>query len=229
MGDSENDPPAGDDTVQAKRAQVKNACVNCQRACKKCDSERPCTRCVKQGLAASCEDSKRKPRQRGIKRGPYKKRARPTASPGSPPAPAAARLVVPQAPLYGRFSPESSDGSSPPPPRPWRPALLPRMGMFEPTPERSVSPLSILSDVALTGSACPPSPLPMPLRRAATPSRSIPLSTARFDAAHRTPPWTPTKPDPRPPSPDSDPPQMRRLSQLLDTATIGPPNVRDTR
>ncbi|KAJ2296004.1 hypothetical protein IWW55_005252 [Coemansia sp. RSA 2706] len=57
-----------------KRAQVKNACVNCQKACKKCDSGRPCQRCVKYNLAESCVDSKRKPRKKGIKRGPYKKR-----------------------------------------------------------------------------------------------------------------------------------------------------------
>ncbi|KAJ2721231.1 hypothetical protein GGI07_004106 [Coemansia sp. Benny D115] len=57
-----------------KRAQVKNACVNCQRACKRCDSGRPCQRCVKYRLVDTCVDSKRKPRAKGIKRGPYKKR-----------------------------------------------------------------------------------------------------------------------------------------------------------
>ncbi|KAI8318662.1 hypothetical protein GQ54DRAFT_341743 [Martensiomyces pterosporus] len=57
-----------------KRLQVKNACVNCQRACKKCDESRPCHRCIKYNLQDSCVDSKRKPRKRGIKRGPYKKR-----------------------------------------------------------------------------------------------------------------------------------------------------------
>ncbi|KAJ2579579.1 hypothetical protein GGH95_003033, partial [Coemansia sp. RSA 1836] len=57
-----------------KRAQVKNACVNCQRACKKCDNARPCHRCVKYNLLDSCVDSTRKPRKKGIKRGPYKKR-----------------------------------------------------------------------------------------------------------------------------------------------------------
>ncbi|KAJ1903758.1 hypothetical protein LPJ81_002888 [Coemansia sp. IMI 209127] len=64
---------------KAKRAQVKNACVNCQRACKKCDSGRPCQRCVKYNMADSCVDSKRKPRKKGIKRGPYKKRKRNTS------------------------------------------------------------------------------------------------------------------------------------------------------
>ncbi|PIA16180.1 hypothetical protein COEREDRAFT_87151 [Coemansia reversa NRRL 1564] len=75
---SENQPPSDDEPdvmpQRSKRIQVKNACVNCQRACKKCDNNRPCNRCIKQGLSNSCEDSKRKPRQRGIKRGPYKKR-----------------------------------------------------------------------------------------------------------------------------------------------------------
>lgn len=57
-----------------KRRQVKNACTNCQRACKKCDSARPCLRCVRYGTAETCMDSERKQRPRGVKRGPYKKR-----------------------------------------------------------------------------------------------------------------------------------------------------------
>lgn len=61
--------------VKAKRKQVKNACVNCQKACKRCDEGRPCSRCVKYGLTATCMDSARKERKRGIKRGPYKRRA----------------------------------------------------------------------------------------------------------------------------------------------------------
>ncbi|KAJ3022449.1 hypothetical protein HKX48_006127 [Thoreauomyces humboldtii] len=56
-----------------KRNQVKRACVNCQKACKKCDNGRPCSRCIKFGLETSCEDSQRKERQRvGVKRGQYK-------------------------------------------------------------------------------------------------------------------------------------------------------------
>ncbi|KAJ1989344.1 hypothetical protein GGI25_005171 [Coemansia spiralis] len=70
MSESSNPPAA------KKRAQVKNACVNCQRACKKCDPGRPCQRCVRYNLAESCVDSQRKPRKKGIKRGPYKKRKR---------------------------------------------------------------------------------------------------------------------------------------------------------
>ncbi|KAI7900495.1 uncharacterized protein BX663DRAFT_517830 [Cokeromyces recurvatus] len=57
-----------------KRKQVKNACVNCQKACKKCDDGRPCKRCIKLGLTATCKDSDRKERKKGVKRGPYKKR-----------------------------------------------------------------------------------------------------------------------------------------------------------
>ena len=59
---------------RTKRRQVKNACTNCQKACKKCDDARPCLRCVKYGIAEECIDSQRKERQKGIKRGPYKKR-----------------------------------------------------------------------------------------------------------------------------------------------------------
>ncbi|KAF9532396.1 hypothetical protein CPB83DRAFT_847787 [Crepidotus variabilis] len=60
--------------IRAKRRQVKNACTNCQKACKKCDDARPCLRCVKYGISDECVDSQRKERRRGVKRGPYKKR-----------------------------------------------------------------------------------------------------------------------------------------------------------
>ncbi|KAF9995519.1 hypothetical protein BGZ80_004466 [Entomortierella chlamydospora] len=61
-----------------KRRQVKNACVNCQKACKKCDEGRPCARCIKYGLTDTCVDSTRKVRKKGIKRGPYKRRPPPS-------------------------------------------------------------------------------------------------------------------------------------------------------
>ncbi|KAI8075913.1 uncharacterized protein B0P05DRAFT_472537 [Gilbertella persicaria] len=57
-----------------KRKQVKNACTNCQKACKKCDDARPCPRCIKYGIADTCVNSVRKERKKGIKRGPYKRR-----------------------------------------------------------------------------------------------------------------------------------------------------------
>jgi len=60
--------------MKLKRRQVKNACTNCQKACKKCDDERPCPRCVKYGIADECQDSVRKERRKGIKRGSYKKK-----------------------------------------------------------------------------------------------------------------------------------------------------------
>ena len=43
-----------------KRKQVKHACANCQRACKKCDDTRPCQRCIKLGIDDSCFDTLRK-------------------------------------------------------------------------------------------------------------------------------------------------------------------------
>lgn len=60
--------------LRSKRRQVKNACTNCQKACKKCDDARPCLRCVKYGISEECVDSQRKERKKGVKRGPYKKR-----------------------------------------------------------------------------------------------------------------------------------------------------------
>lgn len=52
--------------------------VNCQKACKKCDDCRPCSRCVKYGIENNCVDSSRKERRKGVKRGPY--RATPSTS-----------------------------------------------------------------------------------------------------------------------------------------------------
>jgi hypothetical protein len=44
--------------VHSKRSQVKNACTNCQKACKKCDPARPCLRCVKHRFTPEeCVDS----------------------------------------------------------------------------------------------------------------------------------------------------------------------------
>lgn len=59
--------------AKSKRRQVKNACTNCRKACKKCDDARPCLRCVKYGVSGDCVDSQRKPRKR-VKRGPYKRK-----------------------------------------------------------------------------------------------------------------------------------------------------------
>lgn len=70
--------------LKSKRRQVKNACINCQKACKRCDEGRPCSRCVKYGLSATCQDSARKERKRGIKRGPYKRRATTGSTPSHP-------------------------------------------------------------------------------------------------------------------------------------------------
>ncbi|CAO3692468.1 unnamed protein product [Rhizopus stolonifer] len=65
----------------SKRSQVKNACVNCQKACKKCDDGRACQRCVKFGIADTCVDSPRKQRKKGFKRGPYRKREKQSTEP----------------------------------------------------------------------------------------------------------------------------------------------------
>ncbi|KAG6910901.1 hypothetical protein DXG01_006584 [Tephrocybe rancida] len=108
---------------RSKRRQVKNACTNCQKACKKCDDARPCLRCVKYGVSEECIDSQRKERKKGIKRGPYKKRdgkgsscERQDSSPqdlaasnnGPPPASGSPPLVGPFMHLpgfYGQYPP----------------------------------------------------------------------------------------------------------------------------
>lgn len=82
MSSAPTSPGTKQGAVGQKRKQVKNACVNCQKACKKCDEGRPCSRCVKYGLTDTCQDSTRKERKKGIKRGPYKRR-QPTSQSGS--------------------------------------------------------------------------------------------------------------------------------------------------
>ncbi|KAI3646144.1 hypothetical protein MP228_009072 [Amoeboaphelidium protococcarum] len=60
-------------SAKKPRIQVKKACTNCRKACKKCDEQRPCSRCTAKGLT-DCVDYVRKPREKGIVRGPYKKK-----------------------------------------------------------------------------------------------------------------------------------------------------------
>ncbi|ORE09092.1 hypothetical protein BCV72DRAFT_73541 [Rhizopus microsporus var. microsporus] len=58
--------------LKLKRSQVKNACINCKKACKKCDDGRASQRCIKYNLVNTCKGSIRKERKRK-KRGPYRK------------------------------------------------------------------------------------------------------------------------------------------------------------
>ncbi|KAJ2339702.1 hypothetical protein GGF43_006586 [Coemansia sp. RSA 2618] len=177
------------DTDRPKRVQVKNACVNCQRACKKCDNARPCQRCQKYNLGDSCQDSTRKPRARGIKRGPYKKR-KPRVQPE-----------------LGQVSPTSSDdrAHSVPPELRFR---LPPVGVFDDV--RPESPLSMLSDVALhTADSEPAAYSPPPIQchyrvGRGAPIRHMPLSKTRFDPAYRIPQSSPPA--------ESPTRHMRRLS-----------------
>ncbi|KAJ9064343.1 hypothetical protein DSO57_1031743 [Entomophthora muscae] len=61
------------EVLKPKRKQVKIACASCKASCKKCDEARPCGRCVSRGLGDSCQDSERKVRVKGTRRGPYRK------------------------------------------------------------------------------------------------------------------------------------------------------------
>ncbi|KIY64667.1 hypothetical protein CYLTODRAFT_492915 [Cylindrobasidium torrendii FP15055 ss-10] len=97
-------PSAPVETKQ-KRKQVKMACTNCAQACKRCDDARPCERCVKYGFNDTCVDGQRKERQKGVKRGPYKRRAGRESSLPDPP----------------EFSPPPLDPSAPAPPPPLPP------------------------------------------------------------------------------------------------------------
>lgn len=57
-----------------KRHQTKLACTWCRKLSKKCDAQRPCSRCVQFNRCSECVDAPpRKPRAKGVDRGAYKK------------------------------------------------------------------------------------------------------------------------------------------------------------
>ncbi|KAF7305020.1 Zn(2)-C6 fungal-type domain-containing protein [Mycena kentingensis (nom. inval.)] len=88
-----------------KRIQVRIACTNCAAACKRCDDERPCTRCQKYDLVDTCADGLRKERKKGVKRGPYKRKPKiPTPSPVGVPVPPLS-IPGPPPPLPGQLPP----------------------------------------------------------------------------------------------------------------------------
>ncbi|KZV98156.1 hypothetical protein EXIGLDRAFT_728977 [Exidia glandulosa HHB12029] len=95
-----------------KRKQVKNACTNCQTACKRCDDSRPCARCVKYGLSDTCINSARKERKKGIKRGPYKKRKEDEGQMDMDDPNVAMDAMMPQAgaPYHGALPPGYPEG-----------------------------------------------------------------------------------------------------------------------
>jgi len=49
-------------STQPKRLQVPKACSNCRKMHAGCDTERPCRRCVQNGLESTCQDVPRKKR-----------------------------------------------------------------------------------------------------------------------------------------------------------------------
>lgn len=126
--------PTATQPQRAKRRQVKNACTNCQKACKKCDDARPCLRCVKYGMQEACVSSQRKERKKGVKRGPYKKRES-------------------KGPLELPFS-EFLAYSLPRPPRPPR-----RLHPPPDAPSSARSPSSFFSSPSPIHVAWPPSPI----------------------------------------------------------------------
>ncbi|KAL4968529.1 gluconeogenesis transcription factor RDS2 [Aspergillus stella-maris] len=56
--------PAGARTSPKKRRKVNHACVYCRRSHMTCDSERPCTRCIKRNIGHLCHDEPREPSKR---------------------------------------------------------------------------------------------------------------------------------------------------------------------
>ncbi|KAG8903236.1 hypothetical protein FRC01_009283, partial [Tulasnella sp. 417] len=104
--------------LKAKRKQVKSPCTNCQKACKKCDEVRPCTRCIKYGIDKDCVDSQRKERKKGIKRGPYMMREPKTSSSSSPSSSAQHHIQIQPAMLPAQMQLQKApDGSLQYPPQ----------------------------------------------------------------------------------------------------------------
>eukprot|EP01130_Rhizamoeba_saxonica_P001613 TRINITY_DN11497_c0_g1_i1.p1 TRINITY_DN11497_c0_g1~~TRINITY_DN11497_c0_g1_i1.p1 ORF type:complete len:119 (-),score=16.45 TRINITY_DN11497_c0_g1_i1:166-522(-) len=54
----------GDQNTTTKRKRVSVACTACRKAHVKCDAGRPCTRCVKKGIAHMCKTATSKRRGR---------------------------------------------------------------------------------------------------------------------------------------------------------------------
>ncbi|PWY89397.1 acuM, Zn(II)2Cys6 transcription factor [Aspergillus sclerotioniger CBS 115572] len=55
---------AGAHPSPKKRRKVNHACVYCRRSHMTCDSERPCTRCIKRNIGHLCHDEPREPSKR---------------------------------------------------------------------------------------------------------------------------------------------------------------------
>ncbi|CEL00701.1 Putative Zn cluster transcription factor (Fragment) [Aspergillus calidoustus] len=55
---------AGPRASPKKRRKVNHACVYCRRSHMTCDSERPCTRCIKRNIGHLCHDEPREPSKR---------------------------------------------------------------------------------------------------------------------------------------------------------------------
>ncbi|CEJ53759.1 Putative Zn cluster transcription factor (Fragment) [Penicillium brasilianum] len=55
---------AGSHSSPKKRRKVNHACVYCRRSHMTCDSERPCTRCIKRNIGHLCHDEPREPTKR---------------------------------------------------------------------------------------------------------------------------------------------------------------------
>ncbi|KAH7928564.1 hypothetical protein BV22DRAFT_191619 [Leucogyrophana mollusca] len=114
---SQQGGPGSANGLRPKRKQVKMACTNCANACKRCDEARPCERCIKYGIPDTCVDGVRKERQKGIKRGPYKRKGKTSTEPS-----------------YGEWQPNGSSQSPPaapaPPPMHTMPHFPPPEGYY---------------------------------------------------------------------------------------------------
>ncbi|KAG8216919.1 hypothetical protein J3R82DRAFT_7195 [Butyriboletus roseoflavus] len=138
--------PAAANGQRPKRKQVKMACTNCANACKRCDEARPCERCMKYGIQDSCVDGTRKERQKGIKRGPYKRKNK-TANSNTEASFVdgesewQATNETPQAPTGGQPSPPiQAIPHYPPPPEGFYPYFYPPPPGFIPPGHEGQSP-----------------------------------------------------------------------------------------
>jgi len=103
-----------------KRKQVKSACLNCRKRKTGCDSFRPCTKCVRNGLESSCVDVPRK--KRSSNRSKSNSMGNSLSNSSSSPSPSSSPALVPP-------QPSSSYPTSLPPHVQYMSVQLPNSGL----------------------------------------------------------------------------------------------------
>ncbi|KAI8339065.1 hypothetical protein BC941DRAFT_512299 [Chlamydoabsidia padenii] len=242
--------PGGDFNMltKPKRKQVKNACVNCQKACKKCDDGRPCQRCIKYGLVDTCTNSVRKERKKGIKRGPYKRRNQANGESASPssstyPAGTTAASNVPTSsyPAYANYDAYQAATSTAPgvaysnPMQQYVMAMQQQQAMYQNMPYQPSMAAAAAAAAAASSSPSLAHPSASTPLSHSSPTTATPTETKEQPATNEA---TPTTGDNKPTGEEDDGSKLNILSQLCsdvldrspkeEHATMTPPPTTST-